>query len=123
MNFRNFVAPIPEVADSAKSFVDVGNECVSCERNTGMFPIADICRYCRKQDQANGDTITAIAVFSGGDGKRLPNDSIKLDENGNVSIMKGPHKDITWLNGAPNLEKRDTFFFGPFVYRVRFENR
>lgn len=106
----------PEPPDAPDALVDVGKACDSCGRNLGMFPLADICQYCRPKEQDNGDVIYGIATsnLEMGTWERLPNSTLMLDSDNTVTIHKGRHKDVEWLNGPPKLstDRADTFIIG-----------
>ena len=99
---------VPEVSDSPDCLVNAGNSCEVCDRNMGMFPIAPICQHCRPKRQENGDVIYAICKreLGGENWKRIPTSTIKIDDENKVNIVKGEHKDITFLNGNPVLSSQ-----------------
>lgn len=100
----------PEPPDAPDALVDVGKSCNYCGRNMGMYPVADICQYCRPKVQDNGDVIYGIAITRGrGDDEwsRIPNSYITLSDDGSVNIQKGRHDDAVLDTDAPKLGAGD----------------
>ena len=123
---------IPDPPKSADSLYDVGNSCKKCGRNMGMFPVANVCRFCRKVKQPYGKAIKAIVYSPAGtiESKRVSNNSLRIDSDGSVHFLKGEHKDVTFLgDGRPKIkEDKNVAYiwlmsdeFTPIEYRIYFK--
>lgn len=119
-----------EPPEAAESLMDVGKECDVCGRNIGLFPVAEVCTYCRPHETEFG-TIIGIEYSPVGtmEKKRIANSSINIDEDGTVNFVKGRHKDIIFLNDAPSIEEGDnpatiwlmSEWFPPYEYEIYFK--
>lgn len=93
-----------EVPEAPESLVDVGKACDNCGRNMGMFPVSEVCQYCRPVVTDFG-VIEAVeySPVCSSEIERIPNSSISLDEDGNVTFLKGTHKDSVFLDDGPSI--------------------
>lgn len=96
---------------AAENMIEAGGDCAECGRNMGLFPVANMCKYCRPVEQPNGDTIVGIAYFDEGEWRRLSNSSITVSEE-SIEISKGPYADAEILGDYPNISADEKNTFG-----------